>query len=74
MVALTPDAAVGLQPAPQPSLADNPATQASIAAYLGSAERMLTVVDLAWKVCAGLIVLVLIAWAAGVLPGAVRLL
>ena len=73
MVAFTGDAAVVVQAARQPSLAENPATQASIAAYLGSAERMLAVRDVAWKSCAGLMVLVLFAWTAGVLPGAVRL-
>ena len=74
MVAITGDASVVLQPARQSSLADNPATQASIAAYLGSAERMLAVTDLTWKVCAVLLVIVLVAWAAGVVPGAIRLL
>jgi hypothetical protein len=74
MVALTGDASVVLQPAPQSRLADDPATQASIAAYLGSAERMLAVTDLTWKVCAVLLVIVLVAWAAGVMPGAIRLL
>ena len=73
MVALTSDAAVVLQPAPQPGLADNPATQASIASYLGSAERMLALTDITWKVCAALLVIVLVAWAAGVLPGAIKL-
>jgi hypothetical protein len=74
MVAFTGDASVVLEPARQSNLADDPATQASIAAYLGSAERMLAVTDVAWKVCAGLMVLILVAWAAGVLPGAIRLL
>ena len=74
MVAVTGDAAVVVQPGRQSSLVDTPATQASIAAYLGSAERMLAVTDVAWKVCAGLIVLILVAWTAGVLPGAIRLL
>ena len=74
MVAFTGDTAVVVQPTRQRSLADSPATQASIAAYLGSAERMLVVTDVAWKVCAGLIVLILVAWTAGVLPGAIRLL
>jgi hypothetical protein len=73
MVAFTGDTAVVVQPARQPSLADSPATQASIAAYLGSAERMLAVTDLSWKVCAALLVVILVAWTAGVLPGAVRL-
>jgi hypothetical protein len=74
MVALTSDSALAVHSAPQPSLADNPATQASIATYIGSAERMLAVTDVTWKVCAGLLVVILIAWTAGVLPGAIRLL
>ena len=73
MVAITGDASVVLQPAPQSRLADDAATQASIAAYLGSAERMLAVTDLTWKVCAALLVLVAGAWASGILPAAVRL-
>ena len=73
MVAFTDHAAVVVQPDRQPILADDPATQASIAAYLGSAERMLAVTDITWKVCAGLLVIVLVAWTLGVLPGAVRL-
>ena len=72
MVAFTGDTAVVVQPARQSSLLDTPAAQASIAAYLGSAERMLAVTDIAWKACAGLMVLILIAWAAGILPGAIR--
>ena len=73
MVAFTSDSAVVVQPDRQPSLADNPVTQASIAAYLGSAERMLAVTDLTWKMCAGLLVVIVVAWALGVLPGAIRL-
>jgi hypothetical protein len=73
MVAVGGDASVVLEPVRQPSLADTAETQASIAAYIGSAERMLAVTDVAWKVCAGLMVLILVAWAAGVLPGAIRL-
>ena len=73
MVAFTSDSAVAVQPGRQPTLADNPATQASIAAYLGSAERMLAVTDLTWKMCAGLLVVIVVAWALGVLPGAIRL-
>ena len=74
MVAFTDHAAVVVQPVRQPSLTDDPATRASIAAYLGSAERMLAVTDITWKVCAGLLVIVLVAWTLGVLPGAIRLL
>ena len=73
MVAFAADAAVVAQPAYQPSLTENPASQASIAAYLGSAERMLAVTDLTWKLCGGLLVFVLVVWALGVLPGAIRL-
>jgi hypothetical protein len=32
------------------------------------------VTDVTWKACAGLLVVILIAWTAGVLPGAIRLL
>ncbi len=54
-------------------LGDNPITDASIAAYLGAGERMQTLMDLTWKTCAGLLVLIVIAWAMGLLPVAVRL-
>jgi hypothetical protein len=46
---------------------------ASIDAYLGSAERMALLADVVWKVCVVLGVLVVVTWALGVLPGAVRL-
>ena len=55
------------------SLGDTPETDASIAAYLGAGERMQTLMDLTWKSCAVLLVLIVIAWAMGVLPVAVRL-
>ena len=54
-------------------LGDNPATNASIAAYLGAGERMRGLMDVTWTLRAVLIVLVLLAWAVGLLPGAVKL-
>jgi hypothetical protein len=54
-------------------LGENPATTASIAAYLEAGERMRGLLDVTWKLCAVLIVLVLLAWAFGLLPGAVKL-
>lgn len=71
-LASAPTASV-VAPNPSAHLLDNAATDASTAAYLASSERMGVVVDLCWKVCAGLIVLVVLAWAVGVLPGAVKL-
>jgi hypothetical protein len=56
-----------------PRLGDNPETDASIAAYLGAGERMQTLMDLTWKSCAVLLALIVIAWAMGLLPVAVRL-
>ena len=48
--------------------------QASIDAYLGSGERVAVLADAVWKVGVALIVVLVLAWALGVLPGAVRLL
>jgi hypothetical protein len=48
-------------------------TQASIDRYLGAGDQMAGVMDATLKVCGGLFVLVLAAWALGVLPAAVRL-
>ncbi len=56
-----------------PRLGDNPEVDASIAAYLGAGERMQTLMDITWKSCAALLVLIVIAWAMGLLPIAVRL-
>jgi hypothetical protein len=61
------------QPLSQPNLADSPAASASATRYLASAERVLALADLSWKVCVGLIVLIVLAWALGALPGAVKL-
>ena len=54
-------------------LGDSPAANASIANFVRAGEQMLTLMDVTWKVGAGLFVLVALAWALGVLPGAVRL-
>ena len=48
--------------------------QASIDAYLGSAERVAVLADVVWKLCFALAVVLVVAWVLGVLPGAVRLL
>ena len=71
-MALTPHVAV-VEPSVAPHLGDSPETDASIAAYLGAGERMQTLMDITWKICAALLVLIVIAWAMGVLPVAVRL-
>jgi hypothetical protein len=47
--------------------------QASIVRYLHSGERVAALLDVGSKVCVGLIGLILVAWAAGILPGAVQL-
>ena len=62
-----------LEPPVAPRLGDNPETDASIAAYLGAGERMQTLMDLTWKTCAVLLALIVIAWAMGLLPIAVKL-
>ncbi len=54
-------------------LADNPAVDASIAAYLGAGERMQTLMDITWKACAVLLAIIVLAWAMGILPIAVKL-
>ena len=48
--------------------------QTSLDAYLGSAERVAVLADRVWKVCVALVVALVVAWALGVLHGAVRLL
>jgi hypothetical protein len=74
LVAPTDAPAVALaQPLSQSHLTDNPVTEASIASYLGAGERVLALAQLGLWICLGLIVLVALTWAAGVLPGAVRL-
>jgi hypothetical protein len=55
------------------SLADSPAAKISIDRYVASGERVRGLMDIAYKVCLGVVVLVAVAWAFGVLPGAVKL-
>jgi hypothetical protein len=65
-----------LTPGTQPSVANQTATaevQASIDAYLGSADQMQMVAGVVMWVCLAAIVLVIVGWVAGMLPGAVRL-
>jgi hypothetical protein len=71
-LAKTPTADV-IEPPVSATLADNAATDASIARYLASGERMHVIADVGWKICAALAVLIIVAWALGLLPGAVRL-
>ncbi len=59
--------------APSTGPVATPATTASIDAYLESGERIRGLTDLALKVCMALLVLIAVAWAVGVLPGAVKL-
>ncbi len=54
-------------------MAERPASTASTTGYVASAERVLAVSDVGWKPGIGLVVLIGIAWAFGVLPVAVRL-
>jgi hypothetical protein len=75
MVASTgaPSIAVA-QPSNQATLVDSPpATNAGVAAYIASGERVRTLMDLAWRLCLGLALLVALAWVFGALPGAVKL-
>ena len=53
-------------------LTDNAVTDASIASYLAAGARMRDLADAGLKICAVLVVLLIAAWAFGVLPGAVR--
>ena len=72
MVATTAAPALD-HPSTQSNLADSPAAQAGIAAYIASGESVRALMDIAWKVCVGLIVLIVLAWALGALPAAVKL-
>ena len=56
----------------QTSLADSPEVIESISRYLASGERINALLASALTVCLGLIVLVVFAWASGVLPGAIK--
>jgi hypothetical protein len=72
MVDMAVSPGVAAPPSAAP-LGDSPATDASIASYLGAGERMQALMDVTWKTCAVVLVLVALAWAFGLLPGAVRL-
>ncbi len=49
------------------------ASQASIAAYLASGDRMSDRMQLGWKLCLAAMALVALAWVMGLLPIALRL-
>ena len=62
-----------IEPPIAASLGDNAATDASIARYVVAGERMRVMADAGWKFCAAFAVLIVVAWALGLLPGAVKL-
>ena len=66
-------ASAAAQPLIQSNLAGSPAATASASRYVASADRVLALSDLGWKLCVGLVVLIVVAWAVGALPAAVRL-
>jgi hypothetical protein len=49
------------------------ASNAGIEAYLGAGDHMAMIMDITGKIGMGLIALIALAWALGVLPGAVKL-
>ena len=73
MVASSTASVVVGEHAPSTGLVDTPATPGSVVAYLESGQRMRQLTDLVLKVCVTVVVLVALAWALGVLPGAVKL-
>ena len=66
-------AVAAAQPLSQSNLADTPTAAASMARYVASGQGARDVMDLVFKACVGLVVLIALAWALGVLPGAVKL-
>jgi hypothetical protein len=68
--AVVPGSAVAAPPTAA-WLEQNAASDKSVAHYLAAGESLMGIMDLTWKLLAGLFVLVLVAWAIGVLPGAV---
>jgi hypothetical protein len=66
-------ASAAAQPLIDSGTAESPAGTPSTTRYIASAERALALWDVGWKVGVGLVVLIVIAWAIGVLPGAARL-
>jgi hypothetical protein len=74
MVVSTPaQPGASTQPPGQLELVES-ATDASIARYMASGERVYALMDTGWKVLAALGVLILVAWALGALPGAIKLI
>ena len=61
------------QPPAKSSQASIEAVNTSIARYLAAADRVRILTDVGLKVCVALLVLVALAWAIGLLPGAVKL-
>jgi hypothetical protein len=54
-------------------IAPNQSIIDGIDAYLGAGDHMARMMDITGKICMALIALIALAWAIGVLPGAVRL-
>jgi hypothetical protein len=63
---------VAEQPHAQLNETDSQATSASIARYLASGERVRMLTGVGFKVCIVLAVLVVLAWALGLLPVTTR--
>jgi hypothetical protein len=74
MVELAAASTLGVvNPPTAASLPADAAIDASIARYLGAGERASTVMVMSMRVCIALLVLVVVAWALGLLPVAIRL-
>jgi hypothetical protein len=73
MVATTSVSTAGVVQPSSLRPAESSAVDASISRYLMAGERVRGVMDLGYKLGIGLLVLVALAWAFGLLPGAVRL-
>jgi hypothetical protein len=68
VVPSTTSVVVADQPLAQSGETDSQAITASIERYLASGERVRMLTDVGFKVCIGLAVLVVLAWALGLLP------
>jgi hypothetical protein len=66
-------AVVLTQPSGAAWLVESAAAETSITHYLAAGDRVAGLMDVTWKLGIALLVLVVVAWAIGVLPGAVRL-
>jgi hypothetical protein len=62
-----------VEPSTPAWLGESAAAEASIAAYLNAGDRMRVIMELTMIACAALLLLVIVAWGVGMLPGAVRL-